>query len=339
LWPECVIVGAVVFTNAINRIQIGLLQRVQDFRSLAIGEVAGAAVLIVLNILFFSGLHSEYSPFLAAIGSTLVKASVWFPVFNQSLAQERVAGGSDDSYLWAGLLQTIERLFDIFCANIDKVLIVKLIGINQMGLYAFAATIALAPKQLIGTIFNRITLAEIVPKRSNPREAKEVYVELLRKSAFAFGLNYFIISWFGPYALEGIFEGKWSGVYSVLPIFCIYGFCSGMSSTIGILTISFNRFGLSLIQKVAENLMILICVVAFSKFGLFGVVLSYLFVVLVLSFTFERYISSVTIGFTYANYLRFHVVWILPFILGMLLAIAARLLFSSSSLFPPGMVP
>jgi O-antigen/teichoic acid export membrane protein len=329
LWLECGIISIVVCLNAINRIQIGILQRFQNFRFLAIGEVVGASVLIILNIAFCSILESEYSPFLAAIGSTLAKAGVWFSIFNRLVLQERIAEGSNESYLWSGFLQTIERLFDIFCGNIDKILIVKLIGMNQMGLYAFAASIALAPKQLIGTIFNRTTLAEIVLKRSEPSEAKEVYVGLLRKSALAFGLNYILISWFGPSLLEHIFEGKWSGVYSVLPIFCIYGFWSGISSTIGILTISFNRFGLSLTQKVVENILVLSCVNLLSQFGLIGVVLSYIIVVLFLSFTVERYISSVTVRFTYSNYLCFFAVWMLPCMLVIFLPTAVRLLSSA----------
>lgn len=327
-WVGYAAIGGFIWFSAINRMQIGILQRYRDFRLLAVGEIFGSLFLVASNFVFGSALQSEYAPIFAGLIATIVKAAIWFQVIIRLKCGAQLCHGARKSFFCSGSLQTIERIFDLICANLDKILIVKLIGVNQMGLYAFAASVALAPKQLIGTVFNRTALAEIVAVQSNSNIAKEVYLNLVKRSAVAFGVVYIGISGIGPYVLECVFKGKWTKVYGILPLFCVYGFCSGISSTIGVLTITFNRNGLSLMQKVFENALVVIVVLCLSDYGLIGVVLSYVLIALVLSFTFERYIAGLTISLSYAEYMRVFMVWLLPFMISIGLIIVMRWIIS-----------
>jgi PST family polysaccharide transporter len=298
-----------------------LLERSADFRGLALVDLIGAAVGLIVAIPL--GLHG--AGVFCLVAQTVSAATV-----GAALAWNRCSWRPSSNIQWTALKEITAfsgnlvafNVLNYFHRNVDSIVIGRYLGSHDLGIYGLAYRLLLFPLQNLTQVVSRAALTAYSRHQSRPEVIAEHYAITIRGialfSAPAMALLWalrepFVTIAFGP---------KWSGVADVVAWLAPVGFIQSIISTSGALLTSVGRTDL-LRNLGAVGIPLIVASFAVGvHWGVVGVATAYCIVNCVWIFPVLRVATRSVRGAVSFS----HASWIGPMLLAMVVAIGTRTL-------------
>lgn len=215
------------FINPMEVVFQKTLQFKKEFLYQSVLFFVDATVAIVLGFVT----KSESSMLIGMLSAAVFEVVLSFVVFKQKpkilfdISKVKTVINSGKWVTGAGI-------FSYFFQNIDNIVIGKVLGVTQLGLYQQAYRISTLPVSEIGQIFNKVTFPVFVKISDDKKRLGTAYLKTLL-IAFALVLPFgIIISLFSKQIILIVLGPNWLPIEPVLKVLAIYGvFKSLLNST------------------------------------------------------------------------------------------------------------
>lgn len=254
-----------------------ILQKKLDFQILSIAEIAGVtagfifALVAAINDLGALALIGSYICRSTIEGIVLTRRGIthFKPTFYFNRAEIK-------PYVQFGKLHIAERIITYFSSQIDLLIIGKLLGVYDLGVYDLFKRVLIRPFQLIGDVFEK-TLFPFFSKYQNyPAVHRIFFITLLSNiTALVFPAVALLIIFAKP--LINIYFGNdfsdYSIIFQLLVLFClIHTFLNPIDT----LLIAKGKIRLWLYMNIIFSIMSFIFLSIGAQFGLLGLLIAYL---------------------------------------------------------------
>ncbi len=254
-----------------------ILQKKLDFRTLSIAEIAGVVAGLIFAIV---AAINEFGA-LALIGSYICRSTIegmililrgidhFKPTFHFNKSEIK-------PYVQFGNLHITERIITYFSSQIDLLIIGKLLGVDDLGIYDLFKRVLIRPFQLIGDIFEKTLLPFFSKYQDYSAVHRAFFINLLGNiSVFVFPAVTLLIIFSKPFI--HIYFGSefvnYSAIFQLLTLFClIHTFLNPIDT----LLIAKGKIKLWLYMNILFSIMSFIFLSIGTQFGLSGVLIAYL---------------------------------------------------------------
>lgn len=140
-----------------------------------------------------------------------------------------------------GLYQMGESFLNYFNSQFDTIIIGKILGVEAVGIYNIAKSLAMRPAQIINPIITQISFPLMSKLQNNLPQLKNIYLKTTHTlSTLNFPVYTFIAAFAEP--IIKIFLGdKWQGAIPVLRILAMYGMVRSTVNPVGVLMLSVGK--------------------------------------------------------------------------------------------------
>lgn len=234
--------SAILLIRAFRLVPARLLEKALDFRKRLIPTLAGSVAYVVVALTMAVRGRGAWSLVMAEVASALVEtAAYWFVSpwrpklrFSPRIAREDLAFG------WAVLGGSI--LIFAF-RNVDRVTISKLIGTRELGLYAFAYSIANLPATFFVRALNTVLLPSYSSMDSGDEQRKILFFRSTSYVAAISMLYALGLVAFGRHFLETTYGDKWMGAVLPLAVLAVFALFRTLSALVGDLLVGTGEPG------------------------------------------------------------------------------------------------
>jgi len=219
-----------------------LLQRDLRFGTLAKIEITTAVVnSTVVMASAFSGL-GVYSLIWGQLSAAFARVVLllhvgrrhWMPGFH--FARQDLKG-----YTSFGIYQMGERAINYLSANIDFILVGRLLGPAPLGFYSLAYQIALFPLTKVNPVITRVAFPSFARVQSdNPlfRKGYSLVVNYISLLSFPMMAGMFVVA---PEFIVLFFGAKWEPAVPLLRMFCVIGAFKSLVNPVGSVLLAKGR--------------------------------------------------------------------------------------------------
>jgi O-antigen/teichoic acid export membrane protein len=274
LQPLTVAISVIFFINSFATVQIALLQKAMNFRTLAIAQLTGTVLSGLLAIyLAFSGFGVWSLVAMSITSAIIVVVVLW------AIAPWR----PDLSLRWDALrdLSKFSRnlvgfsVFNYWVRNGDNLLIGRYVGSAALGIYARSYTILLVPVWQISGIISSVMFPALSAIQQDMERVRETYltsISIISLATFPMTLGLLVVSQSFVLALFG---EKWAGMIPILQIFCILGTLQSVGTTVGWIYQSQGRTDIMFRWGLIAGTIYIISFVVGLRWGPVGVAVAY----------------------------------------------------------------
>jgi O-antigen/teichoic acid export membrane protein len=234
--------SVILVIRAARLVPFYLFEKALDFQKKFLpGIFASAAYLTAALILAYRG-KGAWALVGAEIASVSAEAAVyWFmspwrprPRFSPTLARQ------DLSFGWVVLGGSV--LIFAF-RSIDRVVLSRALGTHELGLYAFAYTIANVPAMLFTRVLNTVLLPSYSVLHEDRERQSELFFRATSYLAGAGSLFVLGLLTMGGYLLMSLYGDKWQGAVVPLSVLSVFGFSRALTDLSGDLLIGTGNPG------------------------------------------------------------------------------------------------
>lgn len=271
------VINGIAFTFLIlplGQLYETLLKKELQFKALAArdiyGKIVGLIVGVALAIMNFGVFALVYANLATAfISMTLLVyngLSIYKPRFNFSWKSLK-----EDGFISFGLFQMGENIVGYFNAQFDTLLIGKLLGMEALGLYNIAKTLAFKPYQIINPILTKVAFPILAKLQNEINRLKETYLNIIGTLTMTNAPIYIIMMlWAKPLIL--IFFGpEWESAIPIFRLLCISALCNSIGNPVGALQLARGRADLGFYWNAGMLLFMPLSIWIGSFWGLMGV--------------------------------------------------------------------
>jgi PST family polysaccharide transporter/lipopolysaccharide exporter len=295
--------GLLIVTSTASQIYFSLLQRALRFKVIAVLDILSAAVGMVVSIELAWFGYGVWSLIIGQIAVSAFKTILYIGFSVQVLMEVPVScSGLVKAAMRFGYFQVGERILNFVGWNLDKVIIGKLLGERDLGIYSVAYQLMMRPFLVLNPIFTRVSLPIFSQIKNDDARLRKGYLEVIRTIALLSFPMYLGLAIAAPAIVEILMGSKWLAAAPVLSILCGLGLLFTLGNPIGTLILAKGRpdwaFYLNLLALV-------VYVAAFylgSFFGILGVATAFLLAAGVFLFPVEFYLRWKLVGMTVDEY-------------------------------------
>jgi O-antigen/teichoic acid export membrane protein len=254
-----------------------LLQKELQFDRLAKVEVVGATLGVVVSIITAWKGQGVFALIWGQLVNTTCQATLlaslgwatWRPTLRFRLDDLK-------DYLNFGLYQMGERSINYFSANMDKLVIGKLLGSEPLGFYNLAYQLMIRPLSLLNPIITRVAFPVFSTIQNEEVKLKSGYLKIIKVIAF---LNFPI--YIGMFAaahplITLLLGSEWLPTIGVFKILVWLGIFYSLGNPIGSLLLAKGRADLGFWFNTFAIFVYAIAIYIGSHWGIQGVALSLL---------------------------------------------------------------
>ena len=249
-----------------------LLQKDLAFDKLALVEMLNKGVMLIVSAaaaLAGYGVHSlAYGLLVSVSVSTLLYMRIGSKIYRPAFAFDP---GGIGEFARFGFYQMGERTINYFNFHIDTLLIGKLAGAADLGLYNMTKQLVLQPISIVNPILTRVAFPVMTRIQDQTGKLREVY---LKQVNYLSSLNFPLCAAMVVFAgdiVQVVFGPKWHSAAALLRILAVWGAARSVINPVGSLLLAKGRADWSF----RWNLALLFCapaaIYAGSSRGLTGI--------------------------------------------------------------------
>jgi len=266
----------ILITPAVQ-IFIPLLKKELKIKTLSKIEIAGMVVYSVSAIGLALAKFGVLSLILGQLNRSLftigilffIFRKIWLPRFHFSIKEIK-------SYLSFGFFQMGERVINYLSANIDYIIIGRLLGPTALGFYTLAYQIVIFPLTRINPVITKVafpTFSKI--QDDNPRMRKGYckvinYISVLTFPVLAGMLMV------APEFIRLVYGAKWEPSIIILQILCLVGVFKSLGNPISSVLLAKGRADIGFYLNVFAVIMVSVAVIVGVNWGILGVAVAIL---------------------------------------------------------------
>jgi O-antigen/teichoic acid export membrane protein len=248
--------GLVVVVHGFGLAPKALLARELGFRRLARGELGGGLAFVGLSIaLAFAG-FGVWSLVVGRLAEAVVRVSVnWFlapPLPSLRRASRRVLR----ELVRYGRFVSGANLLNLVTAQLDTVLVGRLLGTTSLGFYSIAFRFASFPSGFLGAVAGRVMFPAYAMLQDDVPAFRRSYVTNLQRIALVgFPLSLTLVVAAEPLVL-GLLGQRWEATIGPLRLLAVYGLLRSIAATAGPVFRAANRPHLDFLLTIPNALTI-----------------------------------------------------------------------------------
>jgi O-antigen/teichoic acid export membrane protein len=218
--PVTQLIGALFVISAIATVPTNLLTR--EFQLRTIGLINVVAVVVSSSVSVAMAIHG-YGVFTLIWANIILNAckalllffaSSWRPRFHYSHAELR-------PYLKYGIYVALSGAAARLFQSMDKLVIGKLFGAQQLGLYGNAMTIASMPVDKISPLFQQVTFPLFARLQGDAQASYRSYLEIGRHYLLSVAPIYMGAIAIAPDLIEVVLGTRWAPMTFLFQVFCL----------------------------------------------------------------------------------------------------------------------
>jgi len=279
-----------------------LLRKEMEFNTLSKIEIAGAVVYSVSTIALASAHYGVLSLVLGQLIRSLftvlclfaVFRKRWMPRFHFSLDEIR-------SCLSFGAFQMGERAMNYLTANIDYIIIGRILGPTALGFYTLAYNLMIVPLTKINPIITRVAFPTFAKIQNDPSRLQRGYCKAskyISTVTFPMLVGMFAVA---PEFVNLVYGPKWEPSIVVLQVLCLVGVFKCLGNPVGSILLAKGRADIGFYINVSVVTLIALAAFIGTRWGIYGVAVA----ILLLQFPFFLIIQSIVNRLIELSFMRY----------------------------------
>lgn len=251
-----------------------LLRKELRFKELSIRDIIGKLVGLVIAFVLANykfGVYSlVYSNLATAFISTILLVCYGLGNYKPMLifSGRSLKGKGFFSF---GLFQMGEQIVNYFNSQFDTLLIGKLLGMEALGIYNIAKTLAFKPYQIINPIITKVAFPLFAKVQHDVQKLRDTYLKMIRILTTVNGPIYAIVIVLAKPLIYIFFGKNWSAAIPFLQILSVSALCNSIGNPIGALQLARGRADLGFYWNLGLFLLLPVSIWMGSKYELTGV--------------------------------------------------------------------
>ena len=296
-----------------------LFQKELKFNTIATIEIISRSISFIVGVSAAINGFGVYSLALMVLSNSLASTILLFfrgirnfkPSFSFSHVEIR-------NFYSFGLYQLGERTLNYFASQIDTIIIGKLLGTNQLGIYTIAKNLIMKPAQIINPIVTKVAFPTMAKVQNNIDSLKKIYLNTIRYlSSVNFPIYIGIAIMAEPLTVI-LFGNKWIGAIILIKVLAFFGMIRSVFNPIGSLLLARGRADLGFFWNVYSSITSAIIIFIGSFWGLLGISLAQSLALIVLSIPFYFSLIKKMIR---AEYWEYHSAIVIPLLISLVAGI------------------
>jgi O-antigen/teichoic acid export membrane protein len=215
---------------------IALLRKKLQFEKVAIADFTSKIFAFVSSILLAINNFGVYSlVYSTLLGMAVLTIIIYYWGSREMKIRFVFKFDIVNEFFHFGIFQTGNDILNYFNFQVDTILIGKIFGINAVGFYSFAKTIAMKPSQIINPIITQVAFPIMAQANNNVVSIKRNFLKMM---GYLCTLNFLVYPFFAACASSIIslfFSVKWLPAASILAAFSLYSMVRSVLNPVGIL--------------------------------------------------------------------------------------------------------
>jgi O-antigen/teichoic acid export membrane protein len=218
--PVTKLIGFLFVVTALTAVPSNLLTRQFELKKVALANLIGVLVSSVVSVVMALKGFGVYTLIWANIAlngtrmAMLFRAAAWRPRLHYSAREVR-------PYLGYGLYLSLSSASLRLFQSLDKMIVGKVFGSAQLGLYGYAMTIASMPLDKIWPIYQQVTFPLFANLQNRGKASLESYLEILPHLLLAIGPLCLGAAMVAPELVGVVLGAKWLPMVPLLQVFCV----------------------------------------------------------------------------------------------------------------------
>jgi O-antigen/teichoic acid export membrane protein len=272
LFNYLVLAGLVLLISPGGQVFNMLLRKELRFKTLSKIEIMATTVYSVSAIGLALAEYGALSLILGQVIRSLFTVGVLFFVFRKEwLPRFHFSWKEVRGYLSFGAFQMGERVINYLCANIDYIIIGRVLGPAALGFYSVAYQIMMLPLHKVNPIIGRVafpTFSRIQHDNSAMRRGYCKAINYISMLSFPMLAGMFVVA---PEFIKLVYGPKWAPSIIVLQIFCLAGAFKSLINPTGSILLAKGRADISFYWNVFAVIVISVAVLVGVNWGIVGV--------------------------------------------------------------------
>lgn len=174
-------------------------------------------------------------------------------------------------FLHFGLYQTGEGICNYFNSQIDVLVVGRILGVTELGIYNVAKTIAFRPFQMINPVVTQVSFPVMAKAQNDLPRLKAIYLKGLNYlCSVNFPVYVFLIAFADP-LVRVLFGAKWGPAAPILEILSLYTMTRSIFNPIGSLMLARGMVRKTFWWNVAMLCLVPVAVFVGARFSLWAV--------------------------------------------------------------------
>lgn len=251
-----------------------LLVKELNFKSLSIRDVIGKTSGLFVSVLlafWHYGIYAlVYANLVQAIISTLLLVVYGLKIFRPRLDFDWHSL-KNEGFFSFGLFQMGEKTVNYFNSQFDTLLIGKLLGMEALGVYNIAKTLAFKPYQIINPIVTKVAFPVLARMQGDIEKLRRAYIQILRLLTYANAPIYAAMIILAKPLIILFFGEGWNESIPFLKILAITALCNSIGNPVGALLMARGRADWGFYWNLGMLTFMPLCIWIGSFWGLEGV--------------------------------------------------------------------
>lgn len=297
--------AAIIFLiTPVGQIFRTLLRKKLMFKALAKTEIAGEVVYsfsaIGLALAKFGVLSLIFGQLISSLFTVLllffIFRKIWLPRFHCNIKDIQ-------SYFRFGVFQTGQRITNYLSANIDYLIIGRLLGPKPLGFYTLAYQLVIFPLTKINPIITKVAFPVFSKIQHDDSRMKRGYCQAVHYTSllsFPMLAGMLVVA---PEFIRLVYGAKWITSILVLQLLCAVGVLKSLGNLTGSIFLAKGRPDIGFYRSICKVILISIAVVIGANWGIVGVAVAIL-VLHIPSFSISQLIINKLIDLKLTQYFK-----------------------------------
>lgn len=306
LIPIIRIIGITIIINAFGKIFQTIKTKEFCFKFISIVSILTAVFgFIITLVLALKGL-GVYSLVIGTLLQVILRQLVFFiSGIKESRISFHFSWNEVSTFVKMGSYQVGAQVLDFFAAKIDIILLGKLVGMDDLGIYNLAKELILKITSFSLSIFRTVMTPTIAKIQNDIERVKSVFSSYSAIFSICVVPVFACMCIFSKEISMIMYGEKWKLIYNVLTYLSIYGVYNALTIPNSTLQLAFGRTDLSLIWTIVIFVVGTIVTLIAGQFGFDYIVYSQVLIGLLLFFLSKFVILDRIINYSLYDYISF----------------------------------
>lgn len=203
-----------------------------------------------------------------------------------------------------GAYQMMEKIANYFNSNVDSLIVGRMLGVNELGIYSVAKQLTMRPAQMINPVITRVSLPLMAKVQDDICELKNIYLSSINYLCSVNFPIYFMVIFFAKDITLLMLGVKWLDAVPTIQLLAAYCGLRSVGNPVGALLLARGRARLAFIWNMALLAVLPLVMLLGSAWGLHGIALSLVITAFVLMLPTWLYLVRPLCGATFIEYHR-----------------------------------
>ncbi|PKD19467.1 hypothetical protein APR41_16025 [Salegentibacter salinarum] len=254
-----------------------LLKKELNFKALAIRDIIGKVTGLITAVILA---YLNYGVFSLVIASLTTAVISTFLVILYGIREYKpqfmfsYKSLKDQGFFSFGFYQVGEKLINYFNGNFDTILIGKLLGMEALGLYNIAKSLAIKPFQILNPVLTKVAFPFFASIKGEPVRLKNAYIKVVILLTSANAPVYILSIILSEPIISFAFGAQWIEAAPIFEILCIMILSVSVGNPVGSLQLAKGRADWGFYWNLGLFFLMPATIWLGSSFGLLGIAIS-----------------------------------------------------------------